>query len=203
MSVYHLIRYVPYASALDLACFGPLKRYLTLELNSWFFQTASRLQRLEWTQCYATARYRAFRIATIESGFMGTGTHPLNRDKPLSKLGMPPLPPQKPPPIWDPRGSPDLSLLFSRPLRSSSTSDVTKLINQIVAQSTIATPAKRYISRTQRDLVITHSRNTLLKKDLKESRALLSQRRARKKGKRVILEGRCILNTQEILGEVE
>jgi hypothetical protein len=79
----------------------------------------------------------------------------------------------------------------------------TSLINKVVNESNIASPAKRYISRAGAALERTHSENLLLRKENAEARTLLRVRKERKTGKRVAIKGKFVFNTQEILEVVE
>jgi hypothetical protein len=73
----------------------------------------------------------------------------------------------------------------------------------VIDHSSISTPLKRFIKRSQTELEKLRSQNTLLEHELNETRSRLSIRRERKTGKRVALKGKYVLNTQEILEEVE
>ena len=87
----------PYSShitqPLDVSIFGPLKTYLTLEIDAIFRISTRRIQRVEWTQAYIKARAKCFRPSNIESGFRKTGIYPYNPDEVLLGLDPPPLPP--------------------------------------------------------------------------------------------------------------
>ena len=60
-------------------------------------------------------------------------------------------------------------------------------------------PAKRYTQRIARALKTTQSENTILRKRLADTEALLQARKQRKKGKRVALKGRFVFSIEEVL----
>ncbi|KXL47884.1 hypothetical protein M433DRAFT_509659 [Acidomyces richmondensis BFW] len=63
----------------------------------------------------------------------------------------------------------------------------------------LKTVGKRYISRATLALEKKVSENALLRKENTEQRELLETRKKRKRGKRVAIEGRFILNYEEIV----
>ncbi len=62
---------------LDLACFGPLKTYLSRNLRSVVKSEALQIQRQEWFCAYAAARPLTLRKSNIASGFQRAGLFPL------------------------------------------------------------------------------------------------------------------------------
>jgi hypothetical protein len=107
-----------------------------------------------------------------------------------------------PPPITTPNDL-DRSLLDSSPLEGTELWEATSLVNRIVRSSNIETPVKRYIERLGVAFERTTSENTLLRKELTKARELLRVRKERKKGKRVVVKGKFVFNTKEILELVE
>ena len=77
------------------------------------------------------------------------------------------------------------------------------LVNSIVRSSTLETPVKRYIERARVDFERTTSKVALLRKELTEARELLRVYKECKKGKRVVVKGKFVFNTKEILELVE
>jgi hypothetical protein len=71
--------------------------------------------------------------------------------------------------------------------------------NRIIRSSTLETPIKRYIERSESVLERTISKNTLLQKENAEYRELLRVRKERKKGKRVAIKRKFVFNTKEVL----
>lgn len=82
----------------DAACFGPLKRNLTQELDSHFSHVSLPISRKDWTECYRAARNRTLYMITIESGFSATEIYPFEDEMTINKaVGYPPpLPPLRP-----------------------------------------------------------------------------------------------------------
>jgi hypothetical protein len=76
-------------------------------------------------------------------------------------------------------------------------------VNTIVRSSTLETLVKRFIERLGAALERTSSENALLRRELTEARELLRVRKGRKKGKRVVIKGKSVSNTQKILELVE
>ena len=107
-----------------------------------------------------------------------------------------------PPPITTPKDL-DRSLLDSSPPEGTELREATSLVNRIVRSSTLETPVKRYIERSGAALERTTSENALLRKEVTEARELLRVRKERKKGKRVVVKGKFVFNTKEILELVE
>ena len=113
-----------------------------------------------------------------------------------------PTPRVTPPPITTPNDL-DRSLLDSSPPEGTELREATSLVNSIVRSSTLETPVKRYIERSGAALERTTSENALLRKEVTEARELLRVRKERKKGTRVVVKGKFVFNTKEILELVE
>ena len=97
----------------------------------------------------------------------------------------------------------DLTLLNSSPPDGTELRQANALVNSALRESIIQSPIRRYIKRAGEAFEKTQSENVLLRKENNEQRALLQQRKERKKGKRVALKGKFVFNTQEILEVVE
>ena len=78
-----------------------------------------------------------------------------------------------------------------------------ELLSTVRKASTLPSPAKRYIARLTSTLEKSNSENTLLRKENKEQQEILQYRKERTKGKRVVIEGKFVFNTREILEVVE
>jgi hypothetical protein len=97
----------------------------------------------------------------------------------------------------------DHFLLDSSPLEDIELRQATSLVNRIVRSSTLETPIKRYIERSELALERTTSKNALLQKENAEYRELLRVHRERKNRKRVAIAGKFVFNKKEILELVE
>lgn len=100
-------------------------------------------------------------------------------------------------------GSPNLTILSSRTPKDSTLKQKNALLNSIVLESNIASPARRYISRVSEVAEKEQTKNAILEKQLKEQSVLLKRRREAKKGKIVVLKGQYSLSSQEIVEVVE
>lgn len=96
----------------------------------------------------------------------------------------------------------DRSLLDSSPLEGTEVRQANVVVNRIVRESNITSPAKRYLERSGSALERVVSENTLLRKENTDFRELSRVRKERKKGKRVAIKGRFVFNTAEILNIV-
>jgi hypothetical protein len=188
---------------LDVGLFGPLKRALAREFDPLFRLDTRRIPRVEWTTAFIRARENAFTASNIRSSFRATGVYPISPITILSTLKMPSLSRTTTPPPIETTSDLDLTLLNSSPPTGTELRQATSLINRVVNESNIASPAKRYISRAGAALERTHSENILLRQENAEARALLRVRKERKTGKRVAIKGKFVFNTQEILEVVE
>jgi hypothetical protein len=97
----------------------------------------------------------------------------------------------------------DCSLLDSSPPEDTELREVTLLVNRIIRSSTLETPIKHYIERSESALERTISENALLQKENAEYRELLQVRIERKKGKHITIKGKFVFNTKEVLKLVE
>jgi hypothetical protein len=77
------------------------------------------------------------------------------------------------------------------------------LVNSIVCSSILETPIKQYIKRSGVALERTTLENALLRKENAEFKELLRVCKEYKKGKRIIVKGKFVFNTKEILELVE
>ena len=188
---------------LDVGLFGPLKRALSTEIDRLFRLDTRRIPRIEWTSAYITARSRAFTTRNVESAFRSSGIYPLSPITILSTLRMPTPTRTTPPPPITTTNDLNRSLLDSSPPEGTELREATSLVNTIVRSSTLETPVKRYIERSGAAFERTHSEVTLLRKELAEARELLRVRKERRKGKRVVIKGKFVFNTKEILEVVE
>jgi hypothetical protein len=116
---------------------------------------------------------------------------------------MPTPPPPTTPRQIDSIEALDLTLLDSSPPDGTELREANEVINSVVRESNLRTPARRYIKRAVHALEKTQSEIVLLRRENTEQRELLQQRKERKRGKRVALKGKFVFNTQEILDAVE
>jgi hypothetical protein len=97
----------------------------------------------------------------------------------------------------------DCFLLDSSLLEGTELREAISLVNRIVCSSTLETPIKQYVKRSELALKRTTSENVLLQKENAKYRELLQAHKERKKGKHIAIKGKYVFNTQEILELVE
>ena len=61
---------------LDVGVFGPLKKYMSAEIEPLVRTGVNRIQKVEWLTAFVAAHDRALSIQNILSGFRGMGIHP-------------------------------------------------------------------------------------------------------------------------------
>ena len=185
---------------LDVAIFAPLKHALAAETDAASRIDARRLPRVEWTAMYIRAREKAFTLRNIQKAWQATGLNPLSPLEVLDKL---PQPTQRPrstePTRLEQQQSLDTSLLCSSPPEGTELRQANAQLHQALREEKLASPAKRYIHRMTHAFEATQSQYATVSKRLAEVEELLRTRKARKKGKRVSLQGRFVYTTPEVL----
>lgn len=73
------------------------------------------------------------------------------------------------------------------------------LVNRVIRSSNIKTPVKQYIKQLGAAFERTTLENALLRKELTKARELLQICKERNKRKRVVVKGKFVFNTKEIL----
>lgn len=147
-----------------------------------------------------TSKREGLTSSNIVNGWKATGLQPLSPIEVLSKLPETPTRATNTP--RTPTRTPDLdtALLCSSPpdgteLRRANT----VLRNELARPGELSSTAKRYIERMTRALEMAQSKNVTLRKELKAQEELLRTRQNRRKGKRVVLKGKFVLSTDEVL----
>lgn len=73
--------------ALDFGVFGPLKRFFREEARRYAtFKATSPINKQRFLRCYKIASERVFSEKNIRKGFSGSGTYPVDVQKPLSRI---------------------------------------------------------------------------------------------------------------------
>jgi hypothetical protein len=194
----HLLR------PLDVGVFAPLKRALACETDATLRHDTGRIPRVQWVKMYMRARERALTSHNILSGWRSTGLVPLSPITVLGRLPMKPGPSSSPPHTPPQQNDLDLFLLDSSPPDGTELRQATSLLNSAIdACEKLSSPVKRFKKRMTCTLETTQSENVTLRRQLKEAEALTSTRKARKKGKRVAVQGKFVFSTQEVLKMVE
>lgn len=185
---------------LDVSIFAPLKRALAAETDAAARLDSGRIPRVEWTAMYIRAREKALTAANIVSGWKATGLCPLSAITVLDKLA-PTLTPN-PSNLQTPSQTSflDLALLHSSPPDGTELRQASRVFDsQICNIEGIASPAKRFSKRMTQALESTQSELATLRKRVAEQEQLLHTRKVQKSGKRVVLKGKFVFSTQEVL----
>ena len=184
---------------LDVGVFAPLKRALACETDKVSRLDSGRLSRVEWTEMYIRARDKSLTPSNIRSGWRATGLEPLSPITVLDRLrpstGTPPSDPRTP----GESSSLDLSLLHSSPPEGTELRQANTLLNSELRKvDGLASPIKRYTQRLTKVVESTQSELVTMRQQLAETQGLLRTRQARKRGKRVLLQGKYVFSTEEV-----
>ena len=188
---------------LDVGVFGPLKKFHSQEVDKYSRQSISRITRNFWVDIYIQIRARAFTKSNIQAAWKGSGLVPYNRSRVLRNLpGLPPpsTPPPATPNVYILPGM-DLSALNSSPPSGTQLRESNRVFNESIS-TLISTPTRRYASRMTTLLEKQTTKVILLEKELQEAREL-AQKRKKRTGKRIKLEGEFVFSTASVLKIVE
>ena len=197
---------------LDVGLFGPLKKILSVKIDSLIRTAVSRIQKCEWLLAFVEARKLAFKRSNIEGGWRGAGLFPFDSEKVLRHIE-----------ITEPSEEPTSALqqsadstidpnLFNNSLLTSSPSQLNidsfrqtaSMLRAEVAQpKVLATPVRHLIPRLTDTTERLHAENSILKTRLKAATEVLAARKQRKRGKRIALKDQLLLTTDEIYKAVE
>jgi hypothetical protein len=180
---------------LDVGVFGPLKKAISARLNRLISTGISRLQKYEWAEAYLEARNTALSSLNVEAGWRGAGLFPLDRTKVLRRLPRP----ITPPPTEPMKISTPFDTITSSPPDSTSLHTANIALNQLVAtRKPLHTPARKYVNRLANTAERQHAEISILRRERDELRQVLSARKERLSGKRLILKGKSVVTSWEI-----
>ena len=191
---------------LDVGLFGPLKKAMASCLDPLIRTGITRLQKIEWLQYYTTARAKAFTITNIQGGWRGAGLFPSNRSKVFRHL--PPTYNKTPPPqaslqptsMYTPF---DISQVTSSPPNATVLRSANTTLNQIIAtQETLQSPVRKYIRRLTNAAEQFQAELSISRKQCQDLQQVVTARKKRKSGKRVVLEGEIVLSKPELYQKV-
>lgn len=190
-----------YTQPLDIGIFSPLKHYMSMELYEIIKTDVARLMKGEWTLGYSKARPKAFTVANINGSWAGAGLNPFQPRKVLRQAQVVSLSPESTPP-------PETTV-FDNILLSSSPSDMLKMhdANQTLQalfdqNSILHTPEKKYIVRLGQKAEGWKMRVAILEKQKRDAETVLSARRTLKSGRRLSVEGKHLLTTEDVYQSV-
>jgi len=186
---------------LDVGCFGPLKKVVSARLDQLLRVGVHRLEKREWVEAYVEAREAALIPDNIQGGWWGAGLVPLNRvpvTHSLPTVIMRPTTPDAQ--ISDPPFDNVIKtglLADAKVLRSANASLRVK-----ACRNELDTPARRYIPHLAEMNEQLLAENAILRRQLEDGEAIVSGRKERKKGKRLVLKDKYGLDTLEIVAQL-
>lgn len=185
---------------LDVGVFAPLKRALARETDGVARLDSGRMSKVEWTEMYIRARSRALTTQNIRSGWRAAGLEPLSPITVLNRLGCRADAAQSEPRTPGQTSSLDLSLLNSSPPDGTELRQANALLNSELSKvAGLASPIRRYTQRLTRAVESTQSELVTIRQQLTETQGLLCTRQKRKRGKRILLKGKYVFSTEEVL----
>jgi hypothetical protein len=183
---------------LDVGLFGPLKKALSARVDRLIRTGVHRLQKAEWVQYYADARQSAFSEQNINGGWRGAGLFPPSRSTVLRRLPSYSTPPPS-------QFSSKTIISFDNQLITSSPPDAISLratkeaLNQaVVPGKLLSTPIHRYIPRSTSTTEHLRAQISILQCEKRELQSVISNRKQRQKGKRVVLNGQMLVTLPEL-----
>ena len=195
---------------LDVGIFFPLKQAIGAFVDRIIQTGIGRLQKIEWFNCFIKARDKAITKANIEGGWRGAGIYPMNPLKVLRKIlrSIPSQEHQAPDPIESTSTTDTLKsfdiLLDNSLINATALHLANTALNDLVRlNQSLHTPARKFISRLATTAEWLLVENAILKHELKKCQDMLGARKAREKGKRLVLKGKIVISTEEILKAIE
>jgi hypothetical protein len=188
---------------LDVGVFGPLKTAVSSQLAELISTGVSRLQKIEWVEAYIIAREKAFSVENIQSGWRAAGLWPIEPDRILDQLQS-----TTPPPISELSNQQSIPS-FETQLLTSSPPDMTAIhvtnnaLDETLDKSGLDTPVKGYIRRLSRGYEKVQALYSISQQELQTHKRILSARKERASGKRVILKNTIIASTEEIFQSID
>jgi len=200
----HLL--IPHSShllqPLDVGVFGPLKKAISARLDRLLRAGINRLQKVEWLEAYADGREVVVSSDNIKGGFRGAGLDPLNRVRITSSLPAVRMRPKTPDNQIN--SSPSFDTVIKMGLRPDT--KVLRLTNASLrvkaCRDELDSPARRYIPHLAEMNEQLLAENAILQRQLNDIEAIVSGRKERKKGKRLVLKGKYGLNSLEVAAQL-
>ena len=190
---------------LDVGVFFPLKQAMGGFLDRIYRTGISRIQKAEWFECLIKARAKAVNKKNIEGGWRGAGIYPMDPLKVIDKVPKSII--QQP---NTPSSQSETATSFENVLLEGSSIDAnalhsvnTILKEKLLTKEALQTPARKYIPRLASTAEWLLAENVILKFELANIKALISERKSREGGKRLILRGKIVISTAEVLKLIE
>jgi hypothetical protein len=141
------------------------------------------------------AQNTALSSLNVEAQWHGVGLFPLDHTKVLRHLPRP----ITPPPTEPMKISTPFDTITSSPPDSTSLHSVNIALNQLVAtRKPFHTPIHKYINHLANTAERQHAEISILRRERDELRQVLSARKERLSGKRLILKGKSVVTSWEI-----
>src|SRR5579871_6832382 len=184
---------------LDVGVFFPLKQAIGTFVDRMFRTGIGNLQKIEWFKCFISARAKALNKDNIEGAWRGAGIYPINPSKVLNKIPRS-VAPQIDQSVQDtvtilPTNSvqqfdilADNASIDSTALHSANSA----LSDMVRAKQPLHTPARKFIPRLASTTEWLLAENVILKFELKKCQDMLGSRKARGRGKRLVLRGKIV-----------
>jgi hypothetical protein len=198
---------------LDIGIFFPLKQAIGTFVNRILRTGIPRLQKIEWFKCFISARDKTLTKGNIRGAWRGAGIYPINPSKVLDKI---------PPPIARPsdqlnpqangiaipttNSAEQFNILSDNdaPIDATALHSANSALNDLVhAKQQLHTPARKFIPQLASTTEWLLAENVILKLELQKCKDTLGSRKAGGRGKRLVLKGKIIASTKEILKAVE
>ena len=187
--------------SLDVDVFSSLKQAMGSLLNRLYRTGIRRVQKAEWFECFIPARTEAVNKSNIEGGWRGAGIYPINPSKVLDKIPKSATQLTIIPSAQAETTNPFENILIEDSSINANTlhSANIALKNLLFIKEPLQSPARKYIPRLTSTAEWLLAENVILKLELKNVKTLLNDRKTRKTGKRLILKGRIVISTNEVL----
>jgi hypothetical protein len=197
---------------LDVGVFFPLKQAIGTFVDRMFRTRIGRLQKIELFKCFINARAKALNIDNIEGAWLGAGIYPIDPSKVLEKIRRPDVRQSD----SDQPNEDGTASLTTTPeqqfniLSDNDPIDVAALhlansaLNDLLrTKQSLHTPARKFIPRLASTAEWLLAENVILKLELQKCKDMLGSRKARGRGKRLVLKGKIIVSTEELLNAVD
>lgn len=209
-----LMLLVPHSShitqPLDVGVFAPLKLAVGRYLNRLLRVGITRLEKAEWVDCFMKARLEALTTKNIHSAWRGSGLFPYNPFKILRHLpdGNNSEAAASSDSVPNTPSTNQLSSsAFSNLQKTPSPFDIqqftAKLADLAIRNEIDNTPVRQAIPKFMYAIEKTATANILLQKHLEEIEDVVSKRKERKSGKRVVLKDTPHISNTEVLGSLK
>ncbi|APA06561.1 hypothetical protein sscle_02g013310 [Sclerotinia sclerotiorum 1980 UF-70] len=185
---------------LDIAVYGPMKRYHALEVDRYSRAGVKRIQRAEWVELFQNIRKKALNSSNIKAGWRGAGLVPFAPRKVLDILPFNSSQQPSTPQMRMSNQDLDLSILRSSPPDGTELRQANQTFNKALADNdSLASPTRRYAKRMTRLVESQNAEIALLRKQLADAQEVIETRKKRTKGKRVKLQGQFVFSSEEVL----